>query len=172
MTHLIVRKVGVDQLVWVGEEEVLVDLLDEGGRLLVHAARAPGAVQQPPAPLDEDRVPGVTDSLPGDKVGLVGGRRLILGTLGETLETLDAHVAEGAHLAEQLDVLLADALPFGQDLLNGHLPLQVGGVVAVGEKRGKKMEKKYGQWLQDRAFHNFRVSKCGDGRALFVVQKC
>lgn len=58
----------VDQLVGVGEEEVLVELLDKAV-ILVKLASAPRAVQEAPGAIQENCVPSMNTTLAWYKVG-------------------------------------------------------------------------------------------------------
>ena len=61
--HLVIRKVGEDQLIRIREKEVLVQLPLEVVAVCVSLSSAPGAIQESPGPGNEDRVPSVVDAL-------------------------------------------------------------------------------------------------------------
>ena len=65
--HLIVGKVGEDELVRVREKEVLVQLPLEVLPVGVSLASAPGAIQEPPGAGNEDGVPSVVDPFSGNE---------------------------------------------------------------------------------------------------------
>ena len=66
-TYFIVRKMCVDELVWIGQEEVLVELFDEGA-ILLNFSRAPSTVQEAPKSAQKHRVPGMAHALSGNEV--------------------------------------------------------------------------------------------------------
>ena len=67
MSDLIKWKMCVDEFIWIGEEEMFVQLLLEVMAEGVGLPGAPRAVEEPPRARDEDGVPGVVDSFARNK---------------------------------------------------------------------------------------------------------